>query len=206
VAGTCGKAGGEHPHLEHGSTAAPAGRRAVKMASSKAVLSQEIGWYTIDAQVLRCTVSNCRTVLVRPLPRESSERSLTRMLGLDSTCFRCFFARCPSSGQPMGQPIMRPAQPARSQAQQPARSFASATPTSPEQARQRAPHGRAARRSGQRALPPPTTWRRYRHRQRAGNVDRPVLAQVGHLALCGLLRRTAITRHQRLPRQPAHSA
>jgi hypothetical protein len=159
-------------------------------------------------EVLRCTVSNCRTstVLVRPLPRESSERSLTRMLGLDSTCFRCFFARCPSSGQPMGQPIMRPAQPARSQAQQPARSFASATPTSPEQARQRAPHGRAARRSGQRALPPPTTWRRYRHRQRAGNVDRPVLAQVGHLALCGLLRRTAITRHQRLPRQPAHSA
>ena len=49
MAGTCGKAGGEHPHLEHGSTAAPAGRRAVKMASSKAVLSQEIGWYTIDA-------------------------------------------------------------------------------------------------------------------------------------------------------------
>ena len=56
MAGTCGKAGGEHPHLEHGSTAAPAGRRAVKMASSKAVLSQEIGWYTIDALARYCTV------------------------------------------------------------------------------------------------------------------------------------------------------
>jgi hypothetical protein len=58
VAGTCGKAGGEHPHLEHGSTAAPAGRRAVKMASSKAVLSQEIGWYTIDAELyIRYSIS-----------------------------------------------------------------------------------------------------------------------------------------------------
>jgi hypothetical protein len=52
---------GEHPHLEHGSTAAPAGRQAVKMAFRKAVLSQEIGWDTIDAQDARA-YALCRCV------------------------------------------------------------------------------------------------------------------------------------------------